>query len=173
MTSSPAPAGSGSSPLTSLRTTVGALLVSPVVLVGVVALVLWPEREPYPVWAIPAAVILVALGFLAAQLFGYPRRPVTGKTPQERGRKSRARFTTETFTRFVLTEAPVLIAVVLSFVLTSPFPLFAAASFGIVSMAWHTWPGERRIAEAEERYSADGQPAYLREALEGHPVPDA
>lgn len=170
---SPAPAPPGPSPLTSLRITMGTLLVSPVVLTLMLTFVLWPDREPLPPWSILAVFVLTAAGFLLAQLTGYPKRPVAGKTPEERGRASVERFRSELILRFALTEAPVVMSIILSFIVRNPIPLYAGASLSIVSMAWHTWPGERTIAEAQERYSADGQPAYLREALEGHPVPDA
>lgn len=168
---SPAPAPPGPSPLTSLRITMGALLVSPVILTLMITFVLWPNRDPLPWWPVLAVFAATAAGFLLAQLMGYTKRPVAGKTPEERGRASLERFRAELILRFALTETPIVISIVLAFIVRNPIPLYAGASLGIVSLAWHAWPATRLIDEADARYSAaDGRPAYLKDALAGRAV---
>lgn len=149
-----------------LRVLAGAQLAAPFAIGLAMAFVLGFDAD-YPATTTALALAAVAVaGFLLAQLIGYRCAPATGGDPADVQQTSVLRFQTGMILRLALTEAPVIIGLVASFVLDHGlWPYVIAATPGVLAMYLHVWPGERIIARYEQELERDGHPSYLRRGL--------
>lgn len=161
------------SPLFSMRITSGALISALVIFAVMLILVLGLDAPP--VWSLGVGPLLAVAGFAAANAVGY-RIPAAGHGhSREIGLTSVDRFRSSLFTRFALAEAPMILALMLSFVIRpeSAWPYLAALPFGLASLWWHIWPSEQLISRVQDKLERDGAPSYLREALGAPQTPNS
>lgn len=94
------------------------------------------------------AVLIVVVGFVLAQNYGYRSVPAAAARPG-----APDEFTGAFFRRVALTEAPVFINLLIGFVAGSAMPYFVAWPFAVASMAFHLIPsaGMRRRWEAAQK----------------------
>ena len=155
------------SPGRSLRLLALSLVTSPVIVLVAVLFVLPPgEGELSPVGAV-IALGAVAIGFLAAQTIGYRVTALEpGLDEGEARRASLLAFQTTMFLRFALTEAPIIAALALSFVLDEgPWPLVVAVVAGVPAMLFHVLVRPSTIERVRAGLEARGARSYLAEAL--------
>ncbi len=151
-----------------VRTLARTFLTLPLVLLVPVLLALPLDDAREPPLALTLGVLaLVGAGFAAAHVVGY-RAPAIepGTSAEQAGRESLQRFQTMLVLRFAMTEAPLLVALALSFALDhGPWPYLVAVVPGALSLAFHTWPGRRTVGRTRAALESRGARSYLDEAL--------
>ena len=178
MSESPAPSSSPSDPTRPVPSSaVGTLRTVQMVsgMVGIGALMLSAVRiavdpaAPMPSWAAVAVVLVVLVGSaVLVRRFGYTVPALPDGLPRENAEATSLRyFTSTTILRAAFAEAPVLVAVAVSFVFTphSWLTLLIALPGGLALFWLHAWPSPRTAAAVEVGLEAGGAESYLSEAL--------
>jgi hypothetical protein len=157
------------SPLTSLRITVTAIVGAPVFMLLAVYFVLGDTLEdPVPTTWLLVVVVVAAASAVLTALVGYRTRAIAPGTDAEEARKvSREAFSSGTFLRVALTEAVAIISLALAFVAPEGgifvFMLGAVLAIGLIAL--HAWPSDRVIARVQQSLERDGGTSHLREAI--------
>lgn len=160
-------APSAPSPGRSLRILAFTLCTSPVIVLVAILFVLPPAEGELSTVGAAAVLGAVALGFVAAQTVGYRVAPLEAGLDEAAARRASLQaFQTTMILRFVLTEAPVIGALALSFVLDDgPWPFVLAVVVGVPSMLVHVLVTPRTVERVRAGLEAHGARSYLTEAL--------
>lgn len=115
-------------------------------------------------------LVLNVVTFAVAELVGYRTPAIPAGTPPERavGTASAALVGT-TMVRATITEAPVIFALILTFVATPStiWTYLAGAVPALLVMAVHAWPNRRVIRRLEASLDRDGGRSYLSDLAAG------
>lgn len=155
------------SPGRSLRVLALTLGTSPLIVLVAILFVLPPDQGELSVLGAAAALGAVVLGFLAAQTIGYRVAALEPGLDEAAARRASVQaFQTTMILRFVLTEAPLIAALALSFVLDEgPWPFVLAVVVGVPSMLFHVLVRPRTIERVRAGLEARGARSYVAEAL--------
>ncbi|NNG40264.1 hypothetical protein HJ588_13405 [Flexivirga sp. ID2601S] len=150
MTHLPTP-GEAPTSAQSLRTTIYALLAAPVIL-GVVAAITVGVGSVGVGWVV-GGLLLVALGWLVAQVAGY--RPVLDSAAGAGA--STSPYVAGIMLRFAITEVPIILNFIGAFLAHTATAYLIALPFGLASMWWHVWPSERLRRRVAAKQAAGPQ----------------
>lgn len=155
--------------LAQLRVLTLALCLSPVLLLVVAYASLGSGEEAwaYPdVWVPVTIGVLAVAAFLTAETVGFQVAPIAPGTPTEQATAQAVeRFRAQLFVRFALTEATVLVGLVLSFVTAGMWPIVIAMVLGWPVLVWEAYPRRRTVERFAEKLESEGARTALAEAL--------
>jgi hypothetical protein len=142
------------------------LCASPLIVLLAIVFTLAPE-DPLSLPVAGIVLVLVAAGFVLAQVVGYTVAPLqAGLDEDEARRRSVQAYQERMILRFVLTEAPVIASLALAFVVgQGPWPFALAVLLGVPSMAYHVLVSARAVQRVQAGLEAGGVRSHLPEAL--------
>ncbi|AKU16285.1 hypothetical protein VV02_11115 [Luteipulveratus mongoliensis] len=151
----------------SLRILSSAILLAPLVIAVVLVVSLGVDAPPS--WTYAVGPVLAAVGFGLATVAGYRVTAAeAGLEPQRAARRSETDFRLTHMLRIAMTEAPMLLTMVVCFAVepTSSLAFLVGLPFVLASMWWHVWPGDALISRVQAALERTGAPSYLREGLQ-------
>jgi hypothetical protein len=153
--------------MTSLRILAGGLMLSSV-LIGAALYVVVDGLGDYP--STPVALGLsavVAIALVLAEAVGFrAKEPVPEPDPAARGQQELQQYLTAMSLRFAITEAPIIIALAMTFTLDGGmWPYVITTVPALAVMAFEIWPTRRNIEKYARAVEADGRSSQLRELL--------
>lgn len=149
----------------SIRIMAATLMTGLVFITIALALVL-PDLDSRPSWLVPAGLVVAGVvDHLLIETMGY-RVPAlkVGETDPD---ISLTRYQGAMMLRFALAEGLGIIAVALSFVVSSGgfVVLLVGVAISLALLAFHVWPWRRPVDKIADRLEAEGQPTPLRSAF--------
>lgn len=143
-------------------------VISGAVMMTVVRAFVDPEPVLPSMTAIVVTLACVALATAGITVAGYsaPALPL-GLTQEQAWRTSMRYFASTTIARAALSEAPVVVAFVLSFAVEprSWLLLLVALPAALGLFWWHVWPSARTAAAVEVGLESEGADSHLSETL--------
>lgn len=125
--------------------------IAAVVIFGPIAAITLGGMGEYPSAAIAAGLFLAnVLAFAVAELLGYRTPPAPAGDDETAHHLARQVLQRTTIFRLVVTEAPAILALVLTFVAGSGWVYVAGAIWTLPSMAWHAYPSRRVLRRLEQ-----------------------
>jgi len=154
-------------PIRVIRTLSIFVLLMPLVL-GLVVLATLPIDE-YPSPLLPLVIGAVAVGgVLLAETVGYAAPPIEPGTHRAKAaNQALQQYRSRWFVRAVSTEFVMLIGLLLSFMLATPWPYIVAFVLGWPIMIYEVWPARRVVDKLNQRLEIYGALSYLDDALHG------
>lgn len=125
-----------------------------------------------PVWMAVALVVLVAIGAVLAERVWLSAAPLSPELePAEQERLAVGVFAAQTVRRLACCEAPLLIAVLVTFVVDhGGWPLVIAGVPGLIVLAWEVWPGLRNTSMTAAMLDSRGADSRLVESFVERPA---
>lgn len=141
---------------------------APVFMLVAVLFVVPADGTELSVPVLLAVLAGVGAGFVLAETLGYRAEPLPpGLSEAEARRRSLVTFQSRQMIRLLFTEAPVIAAIALTFVLDEgPWPMVVATAAGVPSMLFHLVPTRRGVDRLGLALESGGARSYLPEALE-------
>ncbi len=141
----------------------------PIMLVAL-AFVLPLEAEDVPPPTLLLALLaLVGAAFVLSRQIGFRTPPLRHDQAQDAAATTRTalmRFQASTMVRLALAEAPFLVGVALSFVLSHGlWPALVTGLPSLLLMLWQAWPSRRVVGRFADALEADGIRSGLRESF--------
>lgn len=153
------------SALTAMQPMLYALLGAPVLL-GVAVWFTVASMETPPIWTVVAPLVMVVVGFLLAESVGYAAPALPGQTDRaEAMHRAVAIWRSKLMFRFAVTEAPILVGLVMAFVADSRWPFIVGLVAGWPVLAFEILPNARSIEKLRARLDSGGASSFLDEAL--------
>ncbi len=143
----------------SIRVLALAVLGAPVLMAIVVWFAVVPASEDLPVWVVAAEIAVVVTGWLTAQTVGFRTEPLTSSDGPD---VALERFRTGMMLRFAVTEAPIILAMALTFMLPyGAWPFLAALVLGLPLMVHQVWPSRRVVTKVASQLESGGTQSGL------------
>lgn len=145
------------------RILAGTVIGMPVIL-GVVSVVLYSLEDQPSLVAIGGFFLLNVLTFGAAEIIGYRTTAIDPRTDAETALRQGLDAMQQTMiTRFAITEAPAILALVAATMTGSAWTYLVGAIWTVPSMIWHVWPSRRIAAKLERSLDREGGRSRLGE----------
>ena len=154
-------------PISVIRRLSTTILLTPLLL-GIVVLTAVP-RWGYPPPLLPLILGAVAIGgVLLAETVGYSAPAIEPGTDAPRAaRAALASYRGRWLVRALSTQIVLLVGLLLSFMLATPWPYVVALVLGWPIMIYELWPARRAVDKLNLRLECDGARSYLDDALHG------
>ncbi|AWB92744.1 hypothetical protein [Aeromicrobium chenweiae] len=125
-----------------------------------------------PVWLAVALVVLVGIGAFLAERVWLSTSPLSPDLdPAEQQRLAVGTFATQTVRKLMYCEAPLLIAVLVTFVVDhGGWPLVIAGFPGLLVLVWEIWPTLRNTSLTAAVLDAQGADSRLVESFIERPT---
>ena len=159
-------------PIRVLRTVSISILLTPWLLGLVVFLAVSGSDYPPPLLPIVIGAVAVG-GVLLAETVGYAAPPIEPGTGSLRAAGlALQHYRSRWLVRAVSTEIVLIVGLLVSFMLGTPWPYVVAFVLGWPIMVYEVWPASRVVDKLNLRLERDGARSYLDDALHGR-LPEA
>jgi hypothetical protein len=120
-----------------------------------------------PIWLNVVLVVLVGVGAVLAERVWLTASPLpTDADPAELRERALSIFASQTVRKMIYCEAPLLVAVVVTFVVDhGGWPLVVAGFPGLLILTWEIWPSTRTTAQTAAMLDSQGAESGLVESF--------